>query len=157
MGILLSHTDTSDPRSHSRTFRSCLSRSALASFNLTQYLDNTTPFTLFAPTDAALDGKTITADFLQYHIIAGSKTTFAVRPAADSSQRSSLTHPRPCPACVQTGLLQSQLALASNNNAFQQLSFKVENTTKYVATVNSVVLPAPQVLCQQPDLTLGVL
>lgn len=103
--------------------------SALASFNLTQYLDNTTPFTLFAPTDAALAGKTVTADVLQYHIIEGSKTTFV------------------------TGLLQSQLALNSNNNAFQQLSFKVENTTKYVATVNSVVLPAPQ----DAGATIGVI
>jgi transforming growth factor-beta-induced protein len=89
---------------------------ALASFNLTQYLDNTTPFTLFAPTDAALTGKNATADLLKYHIVTGSRTGLV------------------------NGLLQSQLALSSSNNAFQQLTIKVD--TNNVTTVNGAPLPA---------------
>jgi uncharacterized surface protein with fasciclin (FAS1) repeats len=61
--------------------------SALASFNLTQYLDNTDQFTIFAPTDAALAGKNATADLLKYHIVAGSQTIFVVRPSGTTSER----------------------------------------------------------------------
>merc|ERR1711879_1023197 len=106
MGVLIPSNFTFNLRKALLGLKLNTFESALASFNLTQYLDNTTPFTLFAPTDAALAGKTVTADVLQYHIIAGSKTSFS------------------------NGLLPSQLALTSNNNAYQQLSFKVENTTK---------------------------
>jgi transforming growth factor-beta-induced protein len=92
---------------------------ALASLNLTQYLDNTDPFTIFAPTDAALAGKNATADLLKYHIIAESQTIFV------------------------NGLLPSQLALASSNQAFQQLKFQVD-TVNNITTVNGVTLGAAQ-------------
>jgi uncharacterized surface protein with fasciclin (FAS1) repeats len=91
---------------------------ALREFNLTQFLDNTTPYTLFAPTNAALAGKTPTAELLKYHIVAGAKTSF--------------------PA----GLVQSELALVSDNAAFQQHTVTV--TAGNDTVLDGVTLPAAQ-------------
>jgi transforming growth factor-beta-induced protein len=90
---------------------------ALREFNFTQFLDNTTPYTLFAPTNAALAGKTITAELLKYHIVAGAKTSF--------------------PA----GLVQSELALASDNAAFQQHTVTIVGNN---TVLDGVTLPAAQ-------------
>lgn len=100
----------------------------LREYNLTQFLDNTTPFTLFAPSNAALAGKTLSAELLKYHVVAGAHSTFAA------------------------GLVQSELALVSDNSAFQQHTVTVEaNNT--VVVVDGVTLPA----AENAGATVGVI